>query len=47
VLETFDVPDPELEGVMHYHAAEVSPFWAEGHEPVKQIGNHVFYEGVK
>jgi len=30
-------------GADHYHARTVSPDWARGHQPVKTVGKHVFY----
>ena len=39
--------DGELEDITggsdHYHTVTIKPFWAEGEEPVCQIGNHKFY----
>ncbi len=31
-------------GATHYHAAETSPYWANGHTPTVRIGKHVFYK---
>ena len=33
----------ELEGVTHYHAVYVHPYWAQSMEYVAQIGDHKFY----
>ena len=33
----------DLEGVMHYHALYVKPYWAKEMQMVAQIGDHVFY----
>jgi spore germination cell wall hydrolase CwlJ-like protein len=33
-------------GALNYHAASVSPDWAETMDKTTQIGNHVFYRGV-
>ena len=46
VLEAIDEPDP-LSGATHYHTVSISPYWAKGHEPIKRIGEHLFYVGVK
>lgn len=47
-----DDPDP-TKGATHYHtveapkgASEWPPRWAQGHEPVATIGDHVFYKGI-
>ena len=32
-----------LEGVLHYHALTVKPYWARGMQLVAQIEDHVFY----
>tara|TARA_Y100000310_G_scaffold25627_1_gene24514 strand:+ start:8923 stop:9333 length:411 start_codon:yes stop_codon:yes gene_type:complete len=45
VLEALDEDDP-LEGATHYHTKAIMPYWAEGHQPVKAIGNHLFYTGI-
>jgi spore germination cell wall hydrolase CwlJ-like protein len=37
----------DLQGATHYHADYVSPYWANGKEPVAIIGKHIFYEGIK
>jgi len=34
----------ELEGVTHYHADYVSPYWSLEYNLVTQIENHKFYE---
>jgi N-acetylmuramoyl-L-alanine amidase len=46
VLEAFDELDP-VGGATHYHTKTIMPYWAEGHQPVKAIGNHLFYVGIK
>lgn len=33
----------ELEGVTHYHAVYVQPYWKDSMARVAQIGDHVFY----
>ena len=33
----------ELEGVTHYHAVYVKPYWKDSMARVAQIGDHVFY----
>lgn len=38
-------PDP-TDGATHYHVADLDPKWAAGKEPVKKIGNHVFYKDI-
>lgn len=30
-------------GADHYHAAGISPYWAQGQKPCAVIGNHIFY----
>jgi hypothetical protein len=30
-------------GANHYHAQDSCPYWAEGEDPVKIIGRHLFY----
>jgi spore germination cell wall hydrolase CwlJ-like protein len=40
-----DLPDP-TEGATHYHTHAVDPFWARGHVPVAEIGNHLFYKNI-
>ncbi len=32
-----------LEGVLHYHAIYVQPYWSRGMQLVAQIGDHRFY----
>ncbi|MBS8274846.1 cell wall hydrolase [Thalassospira tepidiphila] len=34
------------EGATHYHTHAVDPFWARGHVPVAEIGNHLFYKNI-
>lgn len=31
-----------LQGVLHYHTTEVTPWWANDMEVVEVIGNHIF-----
>lgn len=33
----------ELEGVTHYHAVYVKPYWSESMQLVAQIDDHIFY----
>ena len=33
----------DLEGVTHYHAVYVSPFWVDSMTRVAKIGDHIFY----
>ena len=33
----------ELEGVVHYHANYVSPYWSRAMHVTVEIGDHVFY----
>ncbi len=40
------LPD-RTKGATHYHADYVSPYWAEGEEPVIIIGRHIFYKLVE
>ena len=42
---TGDLPDA-TEGATHYHTHAVDPYWARGHVPVAEIGNHLFYRGI-
>ena len=35
--------DDITNGADHYHAAEISPYWARNEKPVAVIGNHIFY----
>ncbi|OKH89136.1 cell wall hydrolase [Thalassospira sp. TSL5-1] len=38
---------PDLvQGATHYHTAQSDPWWARGHVPLCDIGNHVFYAGI-
>ena len=46
VLEAIDESDP-LSGATHYHSVSIRPYWAKGHEPIKRVGRHLFYAGVK
>lgn len=34
------------EGATHYHTYAVDPFWARGHVPCAEIGNHLFYKNI-
>lgn len=36
-------PLPELEGVDHYHAKSVSPYWSHEFQEIGEIGRHIFY----
>jgi len=40
-----ELPDP-TDGATHYHTHAVDPFWASGHVPVAEIGNHLFYKNI-
>jgi len=40
-----DLPD-QTDGATHYHTHAVDPFWARGHVPVAEIGNHLFYKNI-
>ena len=40
-----DLPD-QTEGATHYHTHAVDPFWARGHVPCAEIGNHLFYRDI-
>jgi len=31
------------DGVTHYHASYVSPYWASSYERVAKVGKHIFY----
>ncbi len=42
---TGNLPDV-TEGATHYHTHAVDPYWARGHVPVAEIGNHLFYRGI-
>jgi spore germination cell wall hydrolase CwlJ-like protein len=37
----------ELNEATHYHTVSIKPYWAKGHKPVKIIGDHAFYVGIK
>ena len=47
-LEAIDAVNELPLKTRHYYAKTMprAPFWAAGHEPVKEYGNHRFYEGV-
>lgn len=47
VVSVFDggVDDP-TKGSTHYHHRDAAPPWAAGHDPVAEIGKHVFYAGI-
>jgi spore germination cell wall hydrolase CwlJ-like protein len=34
---------PVVPDALYYHATNVTPYWAEGKQPIAKIGNHVFY----
>ncbi|WP_417625332.1 cell wall hydrolase [Paremcibacter congregatus] len=36
----------QTDGATHYHTVAVDPYWARGHVPVAEIGNHLFYRGI-
>ncbi len=36
----------QTDGATHYHTHAVDPFWARGHVPVAEIGNHLFYKNI-
>jgi spore germination cell wall hydrolase CwlJ-like protein len=36
----------QTDGATHYHTHAVDPFWARGHLPVAEIGNHLFYKNI-
>lgn len=40
-----ELPD-QTDGATHYHTHAVDPFWARGHVPVAEIGNHLFYKNI-
>jgi len=44
-LEAFDGADM-TNGATHYCHIKLYPDWAQGHEPVKVIGNHKFYKDI-
>jgi N-acetylmuramoyl-L-alanine amidase len=31
------------DGATHYHARDITPYWARGETPCAVIGNHIFY----
>jgi spore germination cell wall hydrolase CwlJ-like protein len=35
-----------VHGATHYHTLQCDPWWARGHVPVCEIGNHVFYGDI-
>ncbi len=37
--------DP-TQGATHYHAADITPYWARGEKPSAVIGQHIFYRIV-
>ncbi len=39
-------PDPTA-GSCHYHVWSIEPRWAQGVEPVAEIGRHLFYRGIR
>lgn len=45
MLEAFDEPDL-TDGATHYHRSTLSVYWSRGHEPVAEIGNHVFFNDI-
>ena len=38
-------PDPTY-GATHYHALQITPYWAEGKTPCFRVGNHLFYNSI-
>lgn len=34
-------------GCTHYHTKQTSPYWAKGHLPAFEIGNHLFYNDIE
>ncbi|MCC9623924.1 cell wall hydrolase [Thalassospira sp. MA62] len=40
-----DVMD-RTDGATHYHTYAVDPYWARGHVPTAEIGNHLFYKDI-
>lgn len=36
-----------FDGLTHYHATSVRPYWAKGKTPAYKVGSHWFYEGIK
>lgn len=36
----------QTDGATHYHTHAVDPWWARGHVPVAEIGNHLFYRDI-
>jgi len=39
--------DDPTNGSCHYHTKGVKPAWSEGHDPAANIGNHLFFAGIK
>lgn len=46
VLDAIDKPDM-TDGALHYHTKQISPSWAQGHQPCFEAGNHLFYNTVE
>ena len=38
--------DDPTDAATHYHAAGITPYWAEGEKPSAVIGRHIFYQLV-
>lgn len=45
VLDKNGTDDP-TEGATHYHAANITPYWAKKEKPCAVIGRHMFYKLV-
>lgn len=41
------VLEDSTHGATHYHAAEISPYWAKNVKPCAVIGGHIFYRIVE
>lgn len=39
----YGVLEDITDGATHYHAAGISPYWANGEKPVAVLGRHIFY----
>jgi len=47
VVMTYDeLPDP-TNGALFYHTTAVNPYWAKHFTKVAQIGDHIYYDGVR
>lgn len=47
VLEALINENDITNGALHYHAKSVKPYWARGHVPCAEHGNHLFYNDVR